>query len=104
MRAVGRIEYGPGVPDGILVYLKASMTGHEDTSVLQYKASHPDFPHETTANQFYREDQFESYRPGREIASQSFEAVSGERDFVALAAKLHEMCSPTLDQSGQGRR
>jgi len=103
--AVGRVEYGPGVPDGMLIYLKAAMTGHEDTSVLQYKASHPDFPHESTANQFYREDQFESYRHlGREIAGQSFEPVSGERDFVALATKLREMGSPTLDQSGQGRR
>ena len=94
--AVGRIDYGPGVPGGILIYLKASMTGREDTSVLQYKASHPDFPHESTANQFYKEDQFESYRHlGREIASLYFGPVSHEPDFVALATKLHEMCPPT---------
>ena len=29
------------------------MTGHEDTAVLQYKASHRTFPHETTGDQFY---------------------------------------------------
>jgi hypothetical protein len=100
--AVGSIDYGPGVPDnGILIYLKASMTGHEDTSVLQYKASHPDFPHETTADQFYGEDQFESYRHlGRDIARRCFEPLSGERNLVALATKLHEMCSPTPDQVG----
>ena len=45
------------------------MTGHEDTSVLQYKAGHPHFPHETTGDQFYAEDQFESYRRlGAEVA------------------------------------
>jgi hypothetical protein len=71
--AVGRIVYGGTTPDGILVYLKASMTGHEDTSVLQYKSSHPTFPHETTGDQFYGEDQFESYRHlGRAIALEAF--------------------------------
>ena len=41
------------------------MTGAEDTAVLQYKASHPAFPHEATGDQFYGEDQFESYRTPR---------------------------------------
>jgi hypothetical protein len=94
--AVGRVDYGPGTPAGIIIYLKASMTGREDTSVLQYKASHPEFPHESTANQFYREDQFESYRHlGREIASRCFEPVSGVQDFVALATRLQETYPPT---------
>ena len=60
--AVGASGTAAAAPDGILIYLKASMTGREDTSVLQYKASHPTFPHETTGDQFYGEDQFESYR------------------------------------------
>lgn len=71
--AVGRIVYGPGQPDGLLIYLKASMTGREDTAVLQYKASHQTFPHETTGDQFYGEDQFESYRRlGHEVAHAAF--------------------------------
>ena len=71
--AVGRIVYGPGEPDGILLYLKASMTGREDTAILQYKSSHQTFPHETTGDQFYGEDQFESYRSlGREVAMAAF--------------------------------
>jgi len=72
--AVGRIVYGPGEPDGILLYLKASMTGREDTAILQYKSSHGAFPHETTGDQFYGEDQFESYRSlGREVAMAAFD-------------------------------
>src|SRR5262249_42797877 len=87
--AVGRIVYGGGTPDGILIYLKASMTGRENTAVLQYKSSHADFPHETTGDQFYGEDQFESYRQlGRDVASQAFEAVKDERDPVAAATRL----------------
>jgi hypothetical protein len=47
---------------GILVYLKASLTGNEPTDVLDYKSQHPKFPHDATANQFFTESQFESYR------------------------------------------
>ncbi|HLG57645.1 MAG TPA: patatin-like phospholipase family protein [Vicinamibacterales bacterium] len=71
--AVGRIEYHDGSPDGKLIYIKASMTGNEDTSVLQYKASHKTFPHQSTGDQFYTEDQFESYRRlGHEAALEAF--------------------------------
>ena len=67
--AQGKIIWGDGSPDGTLIYLKASMTGNEGTPVLQYKSSHPTFPHESTGDQFYTEDQFESYRHlGREVA------------------------------------
>ncbi len=84
-----RIEYGDGSPDGILIYLKASMTGREDTSVLQYKSSHPTFPHETTGDQFYGEDQFESYRHlGRSIGHELFAPLAEPQDAVAAAATL----------------
>src|SRR5262249_25957306 len=55
--AVGTITYDDNSA-GIIVYFKSSMTGHEDSATLQYKASHPAFPHESTSDQFYREDQF----------------------------------------------
>jgi hypothetical protein len=87
--AAGRIDYGDGGPAGTLIYLKASMTGREDTSVLQYKAAHPDFPHETTSDQFYGEDQFESYRHlGREVALETLGPLKDEPDMAALATKL----------------
>ena len=67
--AVGHIEWGDGSPNGTLVYLKASLNDSEGTPIRQYKASHPTFPHESTGDQFYTEDQFESYRHlGQEIA------------------------------------
>ena len=47
---------------GRIVYVKASLTGREPADVLQYHAAHPDFPHETTSDQFFDEAQWESYR------------------------------------------
>lgn len=74
--AVGRIHYPDGTL-GWLLYLQSSMTGDEPADVMQYKASHPDFPQETTANQFFTEDQFESYRRlGLHIADSAFAKVS----------------------------
>ena len=87
--AVGHDHYADGVPTGILIYLKASMTGGEDTSVPQYKASHPAFPHESTGDQFYREDQFESYRRlGQEVAQAAFELAASEPDVSTGESRL----------------
>ncbi|MDH4065970.1 MAG: hypothetical protein OEW19_16340, partial [Acidobacteriota bacterium] len=88
--AVGRIDYADG-SEGILIYLKASMTGREDTAVLQYKAAHPAFPHESTGDQFYREDQFESYRHlGGEVAMEVFGSRQGDTDVTVVATNLLE--------------
>jgi ribosomal protein S18 acetylase RimI-like enzyme len=63
--AIGTIRYDqvdPAHPVGTLVYIKASLTGDEPTDVNQYAQAHADFPHQTTADQFFDESQFESYR------------------------------------------
>lgn len=49
-------------PAGTLIYIKAGLNGTEPPDVLQYSRTHPTFPHEATANQFFTESQFESYR------------------------------------------
>ena len=59
--AIGKIHYSDGT-EGYLIYMKSSLTADAETAVLAYKTSHPDFPHETTADQFFSDDQFESYR------------------------------------------
>ncbi|HTV33208.1 MAG TPA: hypothetical protein VME69_08915 [Methylocella sp.] len=59
--AAGEIRYGPN-ETGILLYIKASLTGDEDDYVLDYKRRHPEFPHETTSDQFFGEEQLEAYR------------------------------------------
>ncbi len=63
----------PGAPDGILIYLKPSLTGDEPVDILEYAAHHEAFPHESTADQFFDESQFESYRRlGEHIGEEAF--------------------------------
>jgi Patatin-like phospholipase len=63
--AVGTIHYENvdlNAPTGTIVYFKASLTGDESTDVKNYGKTHNTFPHETTADQWFTESQFESYR------------------------------------------
>jgi hypothetical protein len=60
--AIGDILYAEG-PPGTLVYLKSSLTGDDEPAdVLGYHKKVPRFPHESTADQWFDESQFESYR------------------------------------------
>jgi len=59
--AVGRIVYAPN-RFGVVIYVRPSLTGEEPPDVLSYAREHPRFPHESTANQWFKESQFESYR------------------------------------------
>jgi hypothetical protein len=58
---MGSIRYVDGT-SGQLLYIKASLTGNEPEDLLEYAARHREFPHETTADQWFTETQFESYR------------------------------------------
>ncbi len=59
--AVGRILYQSGA-QGILIYFKSSLSGDEKDYILDYKKRYADFPHESTGDQFFSEEQFEVYR------------------------------------------
>jgi len=64
--AIGKILYsvvdGPGVEDGVLIYIKPACYGEEPRDIYEYFRSNALFPHESTADQFFSESQFESYR------------------------------------------
>ncbi|HLQ94438.1 MAG TPA: patatin-like phospholipase family protein [Xanthobacteraceae bacterium] len=59
--AIGSIDYGDGAR-GWLLYIKSSLTGDERDYVRNYARRHRTFPHETTGDQFFSEEQFEVYR------------------------------------------
>jgi hypothetical protein len=59
--AVGRVVY-PDAPEARLIYIKPRLAGSEPADLLNYKSTHPGFPHESTADQWFDESQFESYR------------------------------------------
>lgn len=61
---------------GWLLYLKSSLTGDEPADVIEYQSRVPEFPHESTADQFFSESQFESYRRlGLHVVRDAFEDV-----------------------------
>jgi hypothetical protein len=70
--AIGKIFYPETInaqgnkvdsKEGWLIYLKPSITGDDPGSILKYWDNHKvDFPHPTTADQFYDEKQFEMQR------------------------------------------
>lgn len=59
---------------GVIVWVKPSITALNAADVRQYGLSHRDFPQQTTADQWYDESQFESYRRlGYESAMAAFD-------------------------------
>jgi Patatin-like phospholipase len=59
--AIGTIDYGSG-ETGYLVYMKSSLTGDENDGIRDYARRNNRFPHESTGDQFFSEEQFEVYR------------------------------------------
>ena len=59
--AIGQITY-PSGRHGVLIYIKSSLTGDENDYVFHYKRRYAAFPHETTLDQMFSEEQFEAYR------------------------------------------
>ena len=97
--ALGQIRYGENAY-GELLYIKSSLTGDENEYITEYRARHPSFPHESTADQFFDETQFECYRAlGFECAKSLFVRVGRESAEVAedsevtrgIAALFHSL-------------
>ena len=83
--AVGRVRYADG--DGWLVYVKASLTDDEDELIHDYWRRVPPFPHQSTANQFFDERQFEMYRAlGEHVGETLAGAIAGTRDLSEVFA------------------
>jgi len=72
--AVGRIDYHEG-DRGWLVVFKSTLTGDESEPIKNYQREHAIFPHQTTADQFFDDAQFESYRVlGWHLTTKAFES------------------------------
>jgi len=86
--AIGTIHYrrrDPSAPaDGMLIYLKASIltdppagSCRAPLDVRVYREQQPAFPHESTADQWFSEKQFEAYRAlGEHVAMTVFPAAA----------------------------
>ncbi len=111
--AVGRISYprrtrADGTvarpESGWLLFIKASTTGDEPEDVTQYSVANPTFPHQTTADQFFDESQFESYRRlglhvGHRVLGTAAREAKG--NWEALFKKLYQRWyTPTVPVEG----
>jgi hypothetical protein len=78
--ALGRIRYsavdGPNAPDGVLICFKPVLCGNEPRDVLNYATQNEPFPQQSTADQFFGESQFESYRQLGQFAMETVCSVS----------------------------
>jgi hypothetical protein len=99
--AVGTIRYsavdGEGAVDGLLLYIKPVVYSDEGPrDVLNYSKNSTTFPHESTADQWFSESQFESYR---RLGYFAIEQISGQKDGLSMVSldKLIEMAKGELE-------
>jgi hypothetical protein len=77
--AVGTIRYPGTDKQGILLYLQASPIAGMNADTVSYWRRNVDFPNQTTADQFFDEEQLEAYRElGMGIAQTAVMALKGE--------------------------
>jgi hypothetical protein len=75
------------VPYGQFIYVKPSFYGREPRDIYSYARKSETFPHETTADQFFSESQFESYRRlGRYTVEEVLLKKDREKPFANLKA------------------
>ncbi|HVF54983.1 MAG TPA: patatin-like phospholipase family protein [Pyrinomonadaceae bacterium] len=77
---------------GKLIYIKPTFYGIEPRDVYNYAKGSPTFPHESTADQFFDEPQFESHRM---LGSYIVEQLCG--------SGWHEHLAPDCGDTGGGR-
>jgi hypothetical protein len=114
--ALGTIHYkeadGENCKNGAILYIKPAIHGtdNEGAGVRSYAAAHETFPHESTADQWFTEAQFESYRSlGLDIMNTILE---NKLDFGSdifdsgtlgeIMAELMPTLRPAPAQSGPG--
>jgi len=92
----GTIRYveSPGEA-GTVVYIKPGLSNDEPVDVVTYRKAHPAFPHESTANQWFTEAQFESYRALGFHSVQAALADTSEAGLGRLAESLRARAAET---------
>jgi hypothetical protein len=83
-------DEGSGLYEGTILYIKSSLVGDEPADLVAYKLQHDTFPQDSTANQWFTETQFESYRRlGHHIATTAIcPALQPEQDKVRKRSEI----------------
>lgn len=109
----GKIDYtkadGIEAPSGTILYVKPSLLGSECAELLNYRKTNQAFPHQSTADQWFDETQFESYRAlGYQIGKLALAVPAGKsiagggpgHDIKALCQHIDAMWNKTQVSSG----
>jgi hypothetical protein len=114
--ALGLIDYPPPSGDvvkekpsarekGVLIYIKASVSGDESDYVTAYKSANQDFPQQSTMEQLFSEEQFEVYRALGEHIGRRFvggdDAPSVDPAHKDALIELVEGFFPEINLSGR---
>ncbi len=84
---LARITYADG-STGALVYIKTTMVDSLSFGVKAYKGSHHDFPDQTTADQFFNEEQFDAYRElGRHLGLEMLKETGLAKEIEQIISK-----------------
>jgi hypothetical protein len=89
--ALAEVRYdGNADPKSLILLIKPTLTGDEPTDILRYHGANPSFPHQSTAEQFFDEAQWESYRKlGEHIAEQIFQIAPPDTQSAFPGIKFH---------------
>jgi hypothetical protein len=103
-----RIHYpaaadGRPAATGLFLYLKLSVTGNESELIRRYRTICPDFPHQSTLDQFFGEEQFEAYRElGVHVAEGlfSYALMDGATAPASIPGWFKKLASNLLETGG----
>jgi hypothetical protein len=94
--AVATVRYSStdaAAPDGQLLYIKPMLLGTEPPDLRSYAVRHPDFPHQSTADQWFDESQTESYR---QLGLHTLREVCGRRADRTLERLVADLAAETV--------
>ncbi len=82
--------------EGEIYYIKSTLTGNLPEDIYGYKSDHPNFPDQSTADQFFNEVQFEAYRElGYQLTKKMFEETGVLQDSQGMGLNAcHEKNGP----------
>lgn len=88
----GRVRYADG-SEGQILYLRAALCPGLSVDIYAYWRRNPSFPNQTTADQFFDEMQFDSYRQlGLELMTAIL--AGAPRDFATLFGRAEHGAAP----------
>jgi hypothetical protein len=96
---IGSISYAGHIEKSVVLYMKATLIKGLGFTTAGYRAENPDFPHQTTADQFFDPMQFEAYRDlGYRSATLMIKELGLENGLGCLDDLIETLEKPTTEE------